>query len=118
MVEQLELLNGESVFSRIRSYIYQGLEDLDKERQAHQGIKNTPLKLVKQRAVTVNKRRAQEVAEQEGMNQIMQGLCYAEQTELVGNAVNCCVTYSSSSFNALPSLSEMYSFSCKVESKL
>jgi xeroderma pigmentosum group C-complementing protein len=42
-----------------------------------------PLKLVKQRAVTINKRRAQEMAEQEGMDPIMQGLYSASQTELV-----------------------------------
>lgn len=44
--------------------------------------KQEPLKWVKQRAVTIQKRRAQELAVQEGQDPIQQGLYSQAQTEL------------------------------------
>lgn len=72
---------GESVYRRANVVPCKTAENWQrigrrvKERQE-------PLKWVKQRAVTLNKRRQQEMALQEGQGEIMQGL-YAEwQTEI------------------------------------
>lgn len=79
---QLGLFRGEPVYPRSAVIPVKSAETWMREgRRIKEG--EQPLKNVKQRAVTINKRRAQELAEQDGFEGIMQGLYSRSQTELV-----------------------------------
>lgn len=80
--KQLGLFRGEPVFARSAVVGVKSSENWMREGRT---IKDgeQPLKNVKQRAVTINKRRAQEMAMQDGQEPLMQGLYSRQQTELV-----------------------------------
>lgn len=79
--KQLGTFRGEPVFPRSSVVPLKSAESWMREGRKIKPAEQ-PLKLVKQRAVTINKRRAQEMAELDGGEPIQQGL-YAEwQTEL------------------------------------
>ena len=79
---QLGLFRGEPVYPRSAVIPVKSSETWMREgRKIREG--EQALKMVKQRAVTINKRRAQEMAQQEGLEPVMQGLYSASQTELV-----------------------------------
>lgn len=80
--KQLGLFRGEPVFPRSAVVGVKSSENWMREGRT---IKDgeQPLKNVKQRAVTINKRRAQEMAMQDGQEPLMQGLYSQHQTELV-----------------------------------
>lgn len=80
--KQLGLFRGEPVFPRSAVVGVKSSENWMREGRT---IKDgeQPLKNVKQRAVTINKRRAQEMAMQDGQEPLMQGLYSRQQTELV-----------------------------------
>ena len=79
---QLGLFRGEPVFPRSAVVDVKSAESWMREgRVVSEG--QQPLKNVKQRAVTIQKRRMQEMAEQDGHEGIMQGLYSRKQTELV-----------------------------------
>lgn len=81
-VKQLGLFRGEPVFPRSAVMPVKSSETWMREgRRIKAG--EQALKLVKQRAVTINKRRMQEMAEQEGFEPVMQGLYGRSQTEMV-----------------------------------
>lgn len=80
--KQLGLFRGEPVFPRSAVVGVKSSENWMREgRTIRDG--EQPLKNVKQRAVTINRRRAQEMAMQEGQEPLMQGLYSRNQTELV-----------------------------------
>lgn len=79
---QLGLFRGEPVFPRAAVTNVKSAESWMREgRSVKEG--EQPMKMVKQRAVTIIKRRMQEMAQQEGNEPIMQGLYSCSQTELV-----------------------------------
>lgn len=79
---QLGLFRGEPVFPRSAVIPIKSSEAWMREgRRIKEG--EQALKMVKQRAVTINKRRMQEMAEQEGFEPVMQGLYSRSQTEMV-----------------------------------
>lgn len=80
--KQLGLFRGEPVYPRSAVVGVKSSENWMREgRTIRDG--EQPLKTVKQRAVTVNRRRAQEMAMQDGQEPLMQGLYARNQTELV-----------------------------------
>jgi hypothetical protein len=80
--KQLGTFRGEPVFARSSVIPLKSAETYMREgRKIREG--EQPLKMVKQRAVTIHKRRAQELAALEGQEPVQQGLYADWQTELV-----------------------------------